>query len=85
MIHHINGDTLDDRIENLQKMARGVHQSLHHKGISINSKENHPNWKGGIKNKMLYLGCGTTKKGKHYQIKQNINSLGEIGSSYFNT
>ena len=85
VIHHINENKLDDKIENLQKMTRGAHISLHHKGISINSKENNPNWRGGIKNKLLPLSSETVEKGKYYQIKQNINSFGEIGSSYPNT
>ena len=32
-VHHINGDSSDDRIENLNKMTRGEHLSLHHKGL----------------------------------------------------
>ena len=83
-IHHINGDKSDDRIENLQKMTRAKHTSLHHKGISINSKEKNPNWKGGVKYKLLSLDFETIEKGKYYQINQSINSLGEIRSSYFN-
>lgn len=29
VIHHINKDSLDNRIENLQKMSRGKHTSFH--------------------------------------------------------
>ena len=33
VIHHKNGDPSDDRIENLQKMKRGDHSSLHTTGL----------------------------------------------------
>ena len=34
VIHHINGDKSDDRTENLQKMTRAKHTSLHVSGIN---------------------------------------------------
>ena len=46
IIHHINEDTSDDRIENLQKMKRNKHQSLHMTGKFLGDKN--PNWCGGI-------------------------------------
>ena len=33
VIHHINFDKLDNRVENLQMMAISEHISLHHKGV----------------------------------------------------
>lgn len=32
-VHHINGDRMDNRRENLQIMSHGEHMRLHHKGI----------------------------------------------------
>lgn len=37
IIHHINGDKTDDRIENLQIVSRKEHVILHHKGKVINN------------------------------------------------
>jgi len=34
VIHHINGDHNDNRPENLQRMTRAEHTSLHQKGVS---------------------------------------------------
>ena len=39
-VHHINGDSLDDRIENLQLMTHSEHSSL------TNTGDSHPQWKG---------------------------------------
>ena len=75
-IHHVNEDASDDRIENLEKMSQGEHMSLHLKG-------NHYRWKGGLRQKLLYLGTETIKKNLSYEIFQYINSLGEIKGSYF--
>lgn len=41
IIHHINGDKSDDRIENLQKMIRAEHSSLHMSGINHPFYEKH--------------------------------------------
>lgn len=96
VIHHRNRNPSDDRIENLQKMDDGEHKSFHNKGSYHTevakqkmrdnhadvSGENNPAWKGGIKNKDLYLGSGTIEKQRYYMY-QNINSLGEIGSDGF--
>ena len=40
VVHHINGDTLDDRLENLQLMTKFEHNSYH------KTLENNPLWKG---------------------------------------
>ena len=32
IVHHINGDHTDDRLENLQVMTRGEHNKVHYKG-----------------------------------------------------
>ena len=76
-VHHINGDTSDDRIENLQKMTHSKHISFHQ------TKENNLNWKGGMKFKSVYL-CGeTVEKGMYCSVQQYINSIGEVKSNYF--
>lgn len=33
VVHHINGNKKDDRIQNLEVMDEREHQSLHHAGI----------------------------------------------------
>jgi hypothetical protein len=41
IIHHINGDARDDRLENLVMLTRASHTSFHHKGlIKPNSLKN---------------------------------------------
>ena len=97
MIHHINKNPDDNRIENLEKMTIGEHTTLHHTGVprsektkqkikeslsDMSGKRNH-NWRGGIKFKQLYLYSKTVEKGYYYEICQYINSLGEIKSSGF--
>lgn len=74
--------TLYDRIENLQKMTLREHLSLHN-GNGNQVKEKNHHWRGGTKQKMLYLGCETIKKGTSYSTFQYVNSVGEIKASYF--
>jgi len=73
-IHHINGDKLDDRIENLARMTRSEHRRLHalnrsdetKKKISIaNSGANHP-------------------KAKAVNIQGKIFSTGKEASEFLN-
>lgn len=41
IVHHINEDTLDNRLENLRVMTRSEHHSLHHRGrMKPNSLKN---------------------------------------------
>lgn len=51
VVHHINEDRLDNRIENLKLMTHGEHSSLHHKGIK-NNKKGHPGNQFAAGNKM---------------------------------
>lgn len=63
IVHHINGDRLDNRIENLEIMTLGNHSRLHQTGfkasletieklkkirIGTNQKECHQQWKSEI-------------------------------------
>jgi hypothetical protein len=34
IVHHINGDPMDDRLENLQVVSRAEHAAIHGAGIS---------------------------------------------------
>ncbi len=47
VIHHIDGNTENDVIENLQLMKRGEHSSLHNKGKIGMAGGNNPNYKHG--------------------------------------
>jgi hypothetical protein len=38
VVHHINGDILDNRVENLQLMTRSQHSRLHGRGRPLNEK-----------------------------------------------
>ena len=50
VIHHKNGDSSDDRIENLQKMKRGEHTSLHVNNMSDETKQKISKAIMGVKN-----------------------------------
>lgn len=41
VVHHINRDKLDNRIENLQVMTNGEHSTLHHKGFKYSDASKH--------------------------------------------
>ena len=97
-IHHENGDPSDDRIINLEKMTRGEHNILHKTGSTYTQEtknkmsdakkeiydgEKNPNWKGGLKHKVLHIGHEKICKDIYYSIKQYIDSNGEILNSNF--
>ena len=46
IVHHINGNPLDNRIENLMLFSRSEHSKFHINNRDIFG-ENNPNWKGG--------------------------------------
>lgn len=57
IVHHVNGDSHDNRIENLQVMSRAEHARLHHAGRV------EPEWVRKQKSERM-LGChfGTPRK-----------------------
>lgn len=68
VVHHINGNTKDNRIENLEAMTRSEHSKLHYKRENIS--EEHMNafknsWKG---------------KPREYQAKLTQDEICEIKS-----
>ena len=70
VIHHINGNRSDDRIENLQKMIWNEHNSLHHRERITN--------KGNFKNRLIrYNECIHlyTKTTDNYQYRENLKIL----------
>ena len=53
VIHHLNGDHNDDRIENLQKMTKIEHTILHNKNKNWNSGDSR---RGRFKNRFVKYG-----------------------------
>ena len=67
VIHHKNGDSSDNRIENLQKMTRGKHTNLHKIGNQYFLGKHHTD---ETKQKMsdAKLGKPNNIKGKHWVL-----------------
>lgn len=72
VIHHINENRSDDRIENLMKMTYKEHNTLHLSG------EKHPNWKGGISlNKKNYNNAYRKNYNKKYIVSKLLFSVSD--------
>jgi len=72
IVHHISEDTMDDKIENLQKMTFGEHNSLHKTG-----EKNH-NWKGGVSSDEKYK-----REYKRRYDKRNKEYKSEYNKRYY--
>ena len=72
VIHHINENRSDDRIENLKKMTYREHNTLHH------SEDKNFNWKGGISlNKKNYTNAYRKKYNKKYIVSKLLFSISD--------
>ena len=78
VIHHINRNSLDDRIENLEKMSRRNHQIFHQKGRNGRHYNlNNQTTKCMYKNRIMKVGdsfflSSITIDGYRYREKLNI-------------
>lgn len=79
-VHHINGNKLDARKENLSVVFASIHQSEHNKGKTISERQKEKIRKSNMKRKGLKIGI--TKKGvsyhKIYELHQKGYSINKI-------
>jgi len=68
VIHHINGDSTDDRFENLQLMTFSEHLTLHNK-IRFKDPRNHPNYGSPHSEETKKRISDAQKEEKSYQWK----------------
>lgn len=55
LVHHVNGNALDDRFENLQLVTRSEHINLHRKQLEAAHPD--PNWRSRIHEKIREKKC----------------------------
>lgn len=100
VVHHINENTRDNRIENLKVMTKKEHLNYHNSGEKNhmkkkdNSGKNNPGWKGGVSFDKEYI----KKYMKEYMMEhkkerfeyhkryyeKNKNEMKEKGIDYYN-
>lgn len=63
IVHHLNHNPLDNRVENLRIMDRGEHSRLHQTGRRISEE---------TRKKLLAMRMGTNQKEKHTQWRADV-------------
>lgn len=77
VVHHVNGDRLDNRPENLEVLSRAEHSDIHGHFRAMlesvsNRKENHPRWRADITLEVLLNSFERCKSLRKMQAELNL-------------